>query len=298
MNAPPWVTVTTDYGTRDGFVAAVHGVIARIAAAARVLDVTHEIPPGDVRWASVVLADTAPYLPVGVHVAVVDPGVGTSRRAVAVVAPAGVLIGPDNGLLIEPAEALGGVVAAYELADPAYRLPTVSRTFHGRDIFAPAAAHLANGVDPRRLGPELDPVGLVRLPEPVSAVSAGRVRAEVLGADRFGNLTLSARARDLAAAGLATGASATLSWLSGEGDQTAEAVVAATFADAGAGGLVVLPDSAGRVAVARRDGSAVELLGVGRGVELTIAAGGRGHKRSSRSSEGPVEQRGAGSTPG
>lgn len=274
VSAPPWVTVTTDYGTRDGFVAAVHGVIARIAPAARVLDVTHEIPPGDVRWGSVVLADTAPYLPTGVHVAVVDPGVGTSRRAVAVVAPGGVLIGPDNGLLIEPAEALGGVVAAYELADPAYRLPNVSRTFHGRDIFAPAAAHLVNGIDPRRLGPELDPVGLVRLPEAVLAVSAGRVRAEVLGADRFGNLTLAARAGDLTTAGLAAGASATVHWTSDGGGRTAEAVVAATFADTEAGGLLVLPDSAGRVAIARRDGSAAELLGVGRGVKLTISAGG------------------------
>ena len=274
MNPPPWVTVTTDYGTGDGFVAAVHGVIARIAPDARVLDVTHEIPPGDVRWASVVLADTVPYLPTGVHVAVVDPGVGTSRRAVAVVAPGGILVGPDNGLLIEPASALGGLLAAYELADPAYRLPNVSRTFHGRDIFAPAAAHLANGVDPRRLGPELDPEGLVRLTPPVLVVEAERLLAEVLGADRFGNLTLSARAADLTTAGLAAGASATVHWTSDDGERTAEAVVAATFADAEVGGVVVLLDSAGRVAVARRDGSAAELLGVDRGVELTISAGG------------------------
>ena len=113
-----WVSFTTDYGTADGFVAAVKGVIAGIAPDARVLDVTHQVPPQDVRRGAAVLAQTAPWLPPAVHLAVVDPGVGTDRRGVAVVAGRSVLVGPDNGLLLPAASALGGVRAAYELAAP------------------------------------------------------------------------------------------------------------------------------------------------------------------------------------
>src|SRR3954452_5408127 len=111
----PWISLTTDYGLTDGFVAACHGVIARLAPAARVIDVTHLVPPADVRRGAAVLAQTVPYLPVGVHVAVVDPGVGSARRGVALATPAGLLVGPDNGLLPEAADALGGVTAAVEL---------------------------------------------------------------------------------------------------------------------------------------------------------------------------------------
>ncbi|WP_009480267.1 S-adenosyl-l-methionine hydroxide adenosyltransferase family protein [Rhodococcus sp. JVH1] len=128
-----WISFTTDYGLSDGFVAACHGVIARLAPGVRMIDVTHAVPPQRVRWGAAVLAQTVPYLPPSVHLAVVDPGVGTDRRPIVVVTDAGVLVGPDNGLLRPAAEALGGVRSAYLLAAPEYRLSTVSASFHGRD---------------------------------------------------------------------------------------------------------------------------------------------------------------------
>ena len=161
-----WISFTTDYGRRDGFVAACHGAIAKIAPAARVIDITHEIPPGDVARGAVVLAQTVGDLPTSVHVAVVDPGVGTARRPVALRAPGGLLVGPDNGLLIWAAEALGGVAEAVELRNPAWLAPKVTRTFHGRDIFAPVAARLAAGQPLSEAGPAIDPADLVRLPAP------------------------------------------------------------------------------------------------------------------------------------
>ncbi len=250
-----WISLCTDYGYADGFVAACHGVIARIAPHARVLDVTHAVAPGDVRHGSVLLTDTLPWLPPAVHVAVVDPGVGTARRAIALVSGDAVLVGPDNGLLLPAAEALGGMrvaYEAYELAEPAYRLPTISATFHGRDIFAPAAAHLAAGVPPHALGPAIDPTSLVTLPKPVCQVDGDRIRVEVLAVDHFGNVALAAGAAELNAVGLRTGPAATLRWPTG----TAPVLVGRTFADVAPGELVLLVDSAGRLALACRDGSA------------------------------------------
>ncbi|HST63726.1 MAG TPA: SAM-dependent chlorinase/fluorinase [Mycobacteriales bacterium] len=163
-----WVSFTTDYGTVDGFVAACKGVLAARAPAVRVIDVTHQVPAQDVRRGAAVLAQTVPWLPPAVHLGVVDPGVGTDRRGIAVVTARGILVGPDNGLLPPAADALGGITATYELADPAYHLPRVSTTFHGRDVFAPVTARLCLGLDPAALGPPVpDPV---RLPEPVYTV--------------------------------------------------------------------------------------------------------------------------------
>lgn len=264
-----WISLCTDYGYADGFVAACHGVIARIAPHARVLDVAHAVPPGDVRRGSVVLADTLRWLPAAVHVAIVDPGVGTARRGIALVSDNAVLVGPDNGLLLPAAHSLGGVRAGYELTEPAYRLPAVSATFHGRDIFAPAAAHLACGVSPDALGPAVDPVSLVTLPAPVREVNDQRIRVEVLTVDHFGNLALAAGAAELAAIGLRTGTAATLRWPSG----TAPVLVGMTFADVARGDLVVLVDSAGHLAVACHGDSAAGRTGLRPGtvVELVPA---------------------------
>lgn len=262
-----WISLCTDYGYTDGFVAACHGVIAGIAPHARVLDVTHAIGPGEVRHGSVVLTDTLPWLPPAVHVAVVDPGVGTARRGVALVSGDAVLVGPDNGLLVPAAEVLGGVRAAYELVDSAYRLPVVSATFHGRDVFAPAAAHLAVGVPPNALGPGVDPGSLVTLPVPVCQVDGDRIRAEVLTVDHFGNVALTAGAAELAAAGLQTGVTAALRWPAG----VAAVLVGTTFADVAQEELVLLVDSAGRLAMALRGGSAARHTGLHPGsvVEIT-----------------------------
>ena len=185
-----WITFTSDYGLEDHFVGVCHGVMARVAPRARVLDVSHAVAAQDVRQGAVLLAQAVPYLPRAVHLAVVDPGVGTGRGMVAVEAGGQVLVGPDNGLLLWAAEALGGVGRAHALENPAFRLAPVSRTFHGRDVFAPAAAHLAAGVEPAELGPEMDPEGLVRLERPAVTAGRGRVAGSVVAVDRFGNLAL------------------------------------------------------------------------------------------------------------
>jgi S-adenosylmethionine hydrolase len=256
------VSFTTDYGTVDGFVAACKGVLAMRAPGVTVIDVTHHVPPQDVRRGAAVLAQTVPWLPPSVHLAVVDPGVGTVRRGVAVVAGRGMLVGPDNGLLPPAADALGGVTAAYALTDPAHHLPVVSATFHGRDVFAPVAAALCAGLDPAELGAAVD--DLVRLPAPAVHTGPGVLRAVVTTVDGFGNVQLAATAADLAAAGLsgpvrvATGGTA------------APARAGRTFADVPAGELVVIADSGGLVAVAVNRGDAAAALGVAAGDEVTI----------------------------
>jgi S-adenosyl-L-methionine hydrolase (adenosine-forming) len=243
-----WVSFTTDYGTSDGFVAVCHGVIARLAPTLRIIDVTHEVPPGDVTRAAAVLAQTVAHLPRAVHLAVVDPGVGTDRRGVALATPAGILVGPDNGLLPWAAHALGGITAAVELANPDWWGSPVSRTFHGRDVFAPAAAHLAAGADIIDGGPRVDTATLVQLPDPVVRTGDGWLESEVLTVDRFGNVQLAAGAATLAHLGgsLQVG--------------NAPAVRGGTFADAPRGGLVVLTDSAGHLSISVNGGRASVLL--------------------------------------
>src|SRR5215212_8586718 len=174
------VTLLTDYGIEDGFVAACHGVLLTLAPRLRLVDVTHLVPPQDVRRGAAVLAQTVPWLPPAVHVAVVDPDVGTSRRGIAVAAGQSVLVGPDNGLLLPAAEALGGILEAVELTERRFFAAEVARTFHGRDVFAPVAAHVAGGVPLPDLGPAVDPASLVRLPPPLVVVRDGVVEAEVL----------------------------------------------------------------------------------------------------------------------
>ena len=192
------ITFLTDFGLQDDFVGTCHGVIATIAPDARVIDVTHGVRPGHVLQGALVLANTLPYMPAGVHLAVVDPGVGGSRRALALRDGEGRLyVGPDNGLLLPAAERFGGVVEAHELANAEYSLQPVSRTFHGRDLFSPAAAHLAAGVELGRLGPPVGPEELVRLELPQLEVGQNRLRAVAVMVDRFGNVALNLRREHL-----------------------------------------------------------------------------------------------------
>ncbi|WP_250027187.1 SAM hydrolase/SAM-dependent halogenase family protein [Paractinoplanes maris] len=251
-----WISLTTDYGTFDGFVAACHGSIAKIAPQVRVIDVTHHVPPADVARGAAVLAQTAPHLPPSVHVAVVDPGVGTARRGVVLVTPDGLLVGPDNGLLIWAAEALGGVESAYELTVK----EAVSSTFHGRDVFAPAAARLAAGAELSDVGLAIDKDTLVRLPDPVVTVGDGWLEAEVLTVDRFGNVQLAASGDLLRGLGSELMINGTVSAYRG-----------ATFADVGPGDLLVFEDSAGHVAIAVNNGRAVVVLSVRPGDLVKLA---------------------------
>jgi hypothetical protein len=261
------ITFLSDFGLQDDFVGTCHGVIATIAPDAHVIDVTHGIRPGHVLQGALVLANTAPYMPAGIQLAVVDPGVGSSRRALALRDRDGRLyVGPDNGLLLPAADRFGGAAEVHELANAEYSLQPVSRTFHGRDLFAPAAAHLAAGVALEELGPPLDPDELVRLELPQPEVGQNRIRAVALVVDRFGNVALNLRREDLEHVGLAPGTRVELSC---RGERF-YAVSARTFGDAPRGSLILYEDSYGSLALAVSRGSAAELLRVEEGAEIVL----------------------------
>ena len=262
-----FVTFLSDFGLQDEYVGSCHGVIKRIAPEAQIIDITHGIRPTRVLHGALVLLHTLPYMPTGVHLAVVDPGVGSQRRALALRGSDGrFYVGPDNGLLLPAVEHLGGLEAAHELTNPDYALPSVSRTFHGRDLFAPAAAHLSRGVPIEELGPAADPTGLVRLDLPEPHIGASRIGATVLDIDRFGNIQLNLRRDQLAEAGISPGTSVEVERLG----ERYDAVAAQTFADARSGDLILYEDSWGAVSVAIREGSAAELFAVTPGQELTL----------------------------
>jgi S-adenosylmethionine hydrolase len=261
------ITFLTDFGLEDDFVGTCHGVIARIAPDVRVLDITHGIKPGRVLQGALMLANTLAYMPEGVHLAVVDPGVGGIRRPLALQDGSGRLyVGPDNGLLLPAAERYGGVAAAHELANPRYALDQVSRTFHGRDLFSPAAAHLALGVPLGELGPPIDPGELVRLDVPRPEHDGGTILAAVLAVDRFGNTALNLTRDDLERASIVPG---TTVEVDARGNKWF-AVAARTFADAREGDLILYEDSYRNVAVAVSRGSAAQLLGLAEGSELVL----------------------------
>ena len=250
------VTFLTDFGLEDDFVGTCHGVIAGIAPDARVIDITHGIEPQAVLQGAIVLRNVVPYMPLGVHLAVVDPGVGSQRRAIALRGSGGRLfVGPDNGLLLLAA---GDVEAAHELADPRFRLASVSRTFHARDIFSPAAAHLAAGVALDELGPAIDPAELVRVEVPPAEPG----RATVLTIDRFGNVATNLRREHLPEPGTRVEVGVTL--------DRYYAFVAETFADAAPGELILYEDSYGMVTLAISNGNAARLTGAAVGDELLI----------------------------
>jgi S-adenosylmethionine hydrolase len=261
------ITFLTDFGLQDDFVGTCHGVIATIAPDARVIDVTHGIRSGHVLQGALVLANTLPYMPAGVHLAVVDPGVGSGRRALVVRDREGRLhVGPDNGLLLPAADRFGGVAEAHELANAEYSLQPVSRTFHGRDLFSPAAAHLATGVALGELGPPIDPDELVRVELPQPEVGHNRIRAVALVVDRFGNVALNLRREHLQQLDLPAG---TRVELTSRGERF-YAVFVRTFADAPRGSLILYEDSYGSLALAVSRGSASQLLHVEEGAEIVL----------------------------
>ena len=262
-----FITFLSDFGLQDDFVGTCHGVIKRIAPEAQIVDITHGIEPQAVLQGALVLANTVPYMPEGVHLAVVDPGVGSMRRGLALRDGGGRLyVGPDNGLLVPAAEKLGGIVEAWELTNAAYMLEPVSPTFHGRDVFAPTAAHLACGVAPEELGPPVEPASLVRLELPPPEIGDAWIRATVLYVDRYGNVQLNLARGDVEQAGVVPGRSVELDL----GFDRYYATAARTFGDARAGDIILYEDAYENIAVAITDGNAAEMFSIRPGQALTI----------------------------
>lgn len=267
MSAPV-ITFLSDYGLEDDFVGVCHGVIARICPDARVIDIAHGVPRHDVRAGAVILRGAIPHMPVGVHVAVVDPGVGTERRAVAIrVADGRLLVGPDNGLLWLAAADAGGVIKAVDIGQSRFRLEPVSDTFHGRDVFAPVAARLAGGAKLAEAGEQIDPDTLVKLELPRARRKAGALVTSAIHIDRFGNVQLNLRHDEIARSGLNLGHPVQL-----EGGRSGrhEAEYVRTFADVEPDELLVYEDAYRTLAVAVRHGSAAARLGLAVGDELRI----------------------------
>jgi S-adenosylmethionine hydrolase len=262
-----FVTFLTDFGLVDDFVGICHGVMKRIAPEVEIIDITHGIEAHGVLQGALVLANTLPYLPEGVHLAVVDPGVGSPRRSLAVRSGDGRLfVGPDNGLLVPAAEKLGGIDAAFEVTNREYALEPVSATFHGRDIFSPAAAYLARGVAVEELGPAVDVGSLTRLDVPQPEVTDRRIRACCLYVDRFGNMQLNLTRGHLQQLGIEPGRQVELELAS----ERYFAVAARTFADARGGEIILYEDAYENIAIAISGGSAAETFSARPGVDVRI----------------------------
>ena len=252
------ISFLTDYGHEDEFVGVCHAVMRDIAPDAPIIDLTHGITRYGVRQGAIVLRNALPYVPAGVHVAIVDPQVGTERRAVALRTGDGrALVGPDNGLLSLAWEDCGGVVEAVDISRSRHRLEPVSATFHGRDIFAPVAAHLAAGAELAEAGQHLDPEELQVLALPRAEVREGEVVAHVLLVDRFGNASLDIGHADLAGSGLALGKPVEIEVIGGE---RFIAMFAQTFADVRPGDVILYEDAYRMLAVAVNRGDAAAAL--------------------------------------
>ena len=265
------ISLTTDFGTRDTYVAEMKAAILSITRDVHVVDITHEIPPQDVLAGALALEAAAPWFPPAtIHVAVVDPGVGTARRGLAVTAGGRTFVGPDNGLFTPFLAGAGW--RAFELTAAEYRGPHVSRTFHGRDVFAPAAAHLAGGLEPHRLGPAVtDPV---RLTWPEVLVAEGKIGGAVLHIDRFGNLVTSIPGEALTSLGpeiTVRVAGKTLP-------------LVRTYGELKRGNPGALVGSGNRLEIAVNAGSAAKTLRAGRGTPVVVSrtspAGRRERRRS------------------
>jgi S-adenosylmethionine hydrolase len=266
---PRPITFLSDYGNSDEFSGVCRAVIARICPEASVIDLAHGIRRHDVRQGAAVLANAVQYAPAGIHLAIVDPGVGTDRGAVAVsvAQEERILVGPDNGLLAPAIERLGGVTGAVEVSRSPVRLQPVSATFHGRDVFAPVAAHLAAGMSLGEVGDAIDSAGLTALSTPAATVEPAGLRATIGYVDGYGNATLLAAAEAAAEAGLQPGAGITVS----AANRKHPASYAVTFADVGEGELMLYVDSSASLALAVNQGSAAERLGVAAGDEILLS---------------------------
>ena len=264
------ISFLSDYGVRDEFVGIVKCVIADLAPHAKVIDLTHDIPPFDVRAGSLALARCISYVPTGIVLAVVDPGVGTTRRAVAVSVGGGrgVLIGPDNGLLSMGTALAGGAESAVVLNNPEYQLATPGTTFAGRDIFAPAAAHLCNGVPLAALGDAIDPNVLLPGVVPLSRVEGEETIAEITWVDRYGNCQLNVGPDDVSS----YGSTLSITFTTATGERSSRSAVVAPNFSAIGGGIGLVIDSFGMLAISVDRGSAADALSLGVGDAVTLSA--------------------------
>jgi hypothetical protein len=255
---PNVITLLTDFGTVDPFVGVMKGVIHLIHPAARTIDLTHEVPPQDVRSGAFMLLSAYRYFPPGtLHLAVVDPGVGTERRAVVIATARYLFVGPDNGVLSWAAKD-DGIRYAVSITNDEYLLQQPSATFHGRDIFAPAAAHLSRGLEPDKLGERIEDIVMLDFPEPER--SASRITGSIIHVDRFGNLVTNVRLTDDERARV--------------GEITLQGTsipnISETYRDGERGTLLALVGSSGFVEIARTESSAAETLGAHRDDEVVF----------------------------
>lgn len=287
----PFVSLTSDWGLRDPSPAICRAVVLSIAPDALIVDISHEVDKYNIRHGALMLWCALPFLPIGAHVCVVDPGVGTARRPIAIETGRGdYLVGPDNGVLLPGAERLGGVVRVHQIENAQYRLPVVTHTFHGRDLFAPAAAHLALGVPLDALGPRVEPEELTAIDWPPVIVRENELETSVIYRDTFGNVKLAGLAADFATAlpGIAYGEVVDVHFRKSRAKPT-EMTWAQTFGQVSAGEYLVYEDSYGRLCIAQNQGDAAETLRLDELTPVRItrrtAATGRAPAREAQTAE-------------
>lgn len=267
-NRREFVSFLSDYGLQDEFVGVCHGVMLRIAPHLRIVDVHHNILRQDIRHGAIVLCQSVGFLPDSVHLAIVDPTVGSERRAVAIRSGSGeIFIGPDNGLLVPAAEQCGGIEQAHEITNQDIVLGPVSHTFQGRDLFAPATAHLANGTDLAELGPPVEPSALVRLKIPEAWVHDDHLHAQVLQLDRFGNLQMNFGRTHMEKVGLTEGP---LIEIRMEGHRL-KVPYGHTFMDVKPGEFILVEDSYQQLSLAVNKGDAAARLQAAPGSTIIVS---------------------------
>ncbi|MBW3667480.1 MAG: SAM-dependent chlorinase/fluorinase [Actinobacteria bacterium] len=261
------VSFLSDFGRRDEFVGVVHGVLAKLAPESRVIDLTHDTPRGNVRAGALALTRAIQYLPDGVCLAVVDPGVGSERKAIALETGWGFFVGPDNGLLSPAVSMVGGATRIVSVDNPEAMIPSPGQTFQGRDVFAPAAGLLASGeaaLDD--LGPTLGDDEVVPLLLPLAEIDQGSVSGEAWWVDGFGNVQTNISPGDLAEIGLAHGHEVTLR----VGATTHRLPWVAAYSEVDEGSPLLHVDSAGLIAIAVRGGRADQRLNLAEGASVTL----------------------------
>ncbi len=262
------ISFLSDFGVRDEFVGVVHGVLAKLAPESRVIDIGHGFPRGDVKSAALGLTRAIQYLPEGVCLAVVDPGVGTDRRAIAAQTPWGVFVGPDNGLLSPAVAMVGGASVIVAIESPEAMIPSPGETFHGRDVFAPAAGLIASGEAALEdLGPRVPDSEVVPLLLPLTEVEGGVASGEAWWVDQFGNVQTNIAPEDLAGLGLGPGQTVTVR----VGSSVHEVPWVRSYGDVGEGEVLLHVDSVGLLALAVRGGRADEELNLAKGVAVSLA---------------------------